>query len=175
MLPELDAIAEIVVETLAAVIAPLQADLVATKAALAALQATIAGHAEDVAPLDRRVAALLADVGTVRERVAAVEVKTLQPGPQGPPGKDGTDGLGFDELDCVDDGASVVLQFRLGETVKSFPLPIPYDRGTYKPEETYAKGACITDNGYWIAKAATKGIRPGNGPTSWRLVQKSVK
>jgi hypothetical protein len=118
------------------------------------------------------VEALLADVGTVRERIAAVEVKTLQPGPPGPAGQDG---VGFDDLDCVDDGTGVVLQFRRGDEVKSFPLPVPYDRGTYKPEETYGKGACVTQNGYWIAKVATKGIRPGDGPTGWRLVQKSVK
>jgi hypothetical protein len=127
-------------------------------------------EAKDVPALDRRVEALLADVGTVRERIAAVEVKTLQPGPSGPPGKDGADGLGFDDLDCVDDGTGVVLQFRRGDEVKSFPLPVPYDRGTYKPEETYAKGNCVNDGGYWTAKSVTKAIRPGAGATPWRLL-----
>ena len=154
-----------------AVMAPLQAELVATKAALAALQATIAQvEAKAVPALDRRLETLLADVGAVRERIAAVEVKTLQPGPPGPPGKDGIDGLGFDDLDCVDDGTGVALQFRRGDEVKTFPLPVPYDRGTFKAEETYGKGACVNDGGYWTAKAATKGIRPGNGATPWRLL-----
>jgi hypothetical protein len=170
-------VAGLLARSVKAVIAPLQARLAATETALATLQATIAEavKAEQATALERRLEALCADMGTVRERVAAVEVKTVQPGPPGPAGKDGTDGLGFDELDCVDDGAGVVLQFRRGETVKSFPLPIPYDRGTYKPDETYSKGNCVNDGGYWTAKAATKGIRPGQGATPWRLIHKGAK
>jgi hypothetical protein len=99
-----------------------------------------------------------------------MEVKTLQPGPPGPAGKDGIDGLGFDDLDCVDDGTGVALQFRRGDQVKSVPVPIPYDRGTYKADETYAKGNCVNDGGYWTAKTATKGIRPGTSPQAWRLL-----
>jgi hypothetical protein len=165
-------------QSVKAALAPLQAELTATKAALAALQATIAQvGAKDVPALDRRVETLLADVGGMRERVAAMEVKTLQPGPPGPAGKDGVDGLGFDDLDCVDDGTGVVLQFRRGDEVKSFPLPVPYDRGTYKADETYGKGNCVNDGGYWTAKATTKAIRPGNGATPWRLLwhPKSIK
>jgi hypothetical protein len=177
--PELDAVAEVVVETIKDVVGPMLADLAATKAALAAtetalaaLQATIAltAKAETAATLDRRVEALAADVGGMRERVAAVEVKTLQPGPPGPPGKDGVDGMGFDDLDCVDDGSGVALQFRRGDEIKSFPLPVPYDRGTFKPDETYRKGNCVNDGGYWTAKAALTGIRPGMSPQSWRLL-----
>jgi hypothetical protein len=174
--PDPAALGRFLAKSVKALIAPIQADLATTKAALAAtetalavLQATIAQGegAKAAAALERRLEALLADVGTVREKVAAVEVKTLQPGPPGPPGKDG---VGFDDLDCVDDGTGVVLQFRRGTDIKSFPLSIPYDRGTYKADETYAKGNCVNDGGYWTAKAATKGIRPGTSPQAWRLL-----
>jgi len=171
-------VGRILARTVKGAMGPVLAELAATKAALAAtetalvaLRATVAQvEAKDVPALDRRVEALLVDVGTVRERIAAVEVKTLQPGPPGPPGKDGIDGLGFDDLDVADDGTGVALAFRRGDQVKSFPLPIPYDRGTFKADETYGKGACVNDGGYWTAKAVTKGIRPGNGATPWRLL-----
>ena len=175
MLPDPTLVADVVVEAVKATVAPLLARLAATETALVALQATIAqaAKAEAAAVLERRVEALLADVGTVREKVAAVEVKTLQPGPPGTPGKDGADGLGFDELECVDDGTGMVLRLTRGDQVKSVALAIPYDRGPFRLEEAYAKGNCVVHNGYWIAKAATKGIRPGEGPGPWRLIQKS--
>lgn len=179
MLPELDAIAEIVVETMAAVMAPLQAELVATKTALAALQATIAPADAGtlVAALDRRVEALLADVGTVRERIAAVEVKTLQPGPPGAPGKDGADGFGFDDLDLVIDDArkGCFLRFLRGDQVKEFRLPTPFDVGPYREGEHFERGNVVSyGSSYWIAKMPTTD-RPGDGATAWRLTVKKGK
>jgi hypothetical protein len=164
-------LAAVVERVIKAAIAPLGARVAATETALAAFQATIAQvGAKDVPALERRVEALQADVGTVREKVAAVEVKTLQPGPPGPAGKDGVDGVGFDDFEGVDDGTGFALAFRHGDQVKSVPVPIPYDRGTYKADETYAKGNCVNDGGYWTAKTATKGVRPGTSPQAWRLL-----
>ncbi len=101
----------------------------------------------------------------VTERVDAI------PRPKdGAPGRDGADGLGFDDLDvAIEDEKGVVLRFSRGAQVKEFRLPVPLDAGVYKPGELYRKGAVVTAQGsLWIAQADTR-ERPGDGSTSWRL------
>jgi hypothetical protein len=112
-----------------------------------------------------------------------VEVKRLIaemvdaiPRPQdGAPGKDGVDGLGFDDMDVVIDDETCALRFSRDGRVKEFVIPAPIDRGVYRPGQLYRKGAIVTAQGaLWSAQADTR-ERPGDGSTSWRLAVKKGK
>lgn len=91
-------------------------------------------------------------------------------GVDGAPGKDGRDGLGFDDLDLVENEAGVFLRFARGEVVKEFRLPIVTDRGVYR-EGHYRKGDGVTWAGsFWIAQDDTA-EKPDSGK-GWRLAVK---
>jgi hypothetical protein len=169
---ELDGLAAVVSRTMKAALALVFERQAGLEATVAALREAIEHPAlgKSLERVDRLQEGVLADLRGLRERLAAIEVKALQPGPPGEPGKDGTDGLGFEDLEVVDDGTGVFFRFTRGDVVKTVRVPVPYDRGPYKPDETYEKGHCVNHNGYWIAKAPTKGIRPGDGTTPWRLI-----
>lgn len=113
----------------------------------------------------------------LRERIATLEARAPIPGPPGNDGlngKDGADGLGFDELDLVVDDArkGCFLRFARGEHVKEFRLPIPFDVDKYKHGEHYHKGNVVSyASSWWIAKAPTAD-KPSDGATAWRLTVK---
>lgn len=87
-------------------------------------------------------------------------------------GVDGKDGLGFDDMDVVDDGERCALRLSRDGKVKQFVIPIAVDRGTYRPGKRYCKGALVTAQGsLWCAQSDTA-ERPGDGATSWRLAVK---
>ena len=90
-------------------------------------------------------------------------------------GKDGADGLGFDDLQVSFDGErSVVLRFVRGETVKEFPLTLPavIDRGVFKEGADYVRGDGVTWGGsFWIAQGETKS-KPDAASGGWRLAVK---
>jgi hypothetical protein len=93
----------------------------------------------------------------------------------GEPGKDGADGLGFDDLDGVlDDEKGFVLRWSRDGRVKEQIVPVVLDRGVYKPGVLYRKGAAVTAQGsLWIAQEDTR-ERPADGTGSkfWRLAVK---
>ncbi|MDX0572168.1 hypothetical protein GOD68_18230 [Sinorhizobium medicae] len=89
-------------------------------------------------------------------------------------GKDGEDGLGFDDLDCLYDGEkTVTLKFTKGERVKefSFAMPVVIDRGVYREGKGYKAGDGVTWGGsFWIAQKDTD-AKPDAGD-EWRLAVK---
>lgn len=98
------------------------------------------------------------------------EVKNLGQicGKNGAPGTDGKDGIGFDDIDLVEDEAGLSLKFIKGDAVKAYPLPVVIDRGVYREGQTYQKGSGVTWGGrYWIAQEKTSD-KPDGGK-SWRL------
>lgn len=105
------------------------------------------------------------------------EVRSLGPvvGKEGAPGKDGRDGLGFDDLDVVqDEDGRVTLRFIRGEMKKEFALrfPVFVDRGTFKEGEAYERGNGVTWGGsYWIAQKDGALGKPG-ACDDWRLAVK---
>ena len=71
-------------------------------------------------------------------------------------GKDGLDGLSIEDLSAEFDGErTLTLRFARGEVVKAIPivLPIPIDRGIYRPGNGYNKGDGVTCGGsFWVAQ-----------------------
>lgn len=93
-------------------------------------------------------------------------------GKDGAPGRDGADGMGFDDLSAIYDGErGVVLKFQRGEAVKEFAfhLPVIIDRGYWR-EGTEAKaGDAMTHDGtLWIARCDTK-AKPARESDDWRI------
>lgn len=93
-------------------------------------------------------------------------------GKDGAAGKDGVDGLGFDDLEFVtDDLGRAVAKFRRGDVVKSIVLPGIVDRGPYRSGETYQKGDAVSYGGsLWIAQDET--FEKPDGGSGWRLAIK---
>lgn len=95
-------------------------------------------------------------------------------GDNGLPGKDGSDGVGFDDLSVSYDGEkTVTLRFTKGEQVKEFPLimPVVIDRGVFSEGKTYLPGDGVTWGGsLWIAQEET-GEKPDTAK-GWRLAVK---
>lgn len=90
-------------------------------------------------------------------------------------GKDGRDGIGFDDLTVEHDGErGVVLRFTRGSEVKEFPMsfPVTIDRGVYKEDSDYQRGDAVTWGGsLWIAQKDAPESKPGMGD-GWRLAVK---
>lgn len=103
------------------------------------------------------------------------EAKQLGPvvGKDGERGKDGADGLGFEDLSFVEDEAGrPVAKFQRGDIVKSVTLPCIIDRGIFKAESEYLRGDAVTFGGcLWIAKKDAPEGKPGDGE-GWRLAVK---
>lgn len=97
-------------------------------------------------------------------------------GKDGDPGKDGKDGLGYEDLEVVQTTErDCVIRFVRGEDKKEFPLRIAgfVDRGVYKPDAQYQKGDGVTWGGcLWLAQRDTTNEKPNAGSDSWRLAVK---
>lgn len=92
-------------------------------------------------------------------------------GERGPAGKDGADGIGFEDMDLVENDEGLHLRFSQGTVVKSFPLPVPTDHGVWK-ERLYRKGQGVTWAGsFWIAQRDTD-KKPDTEESGWRLAVK---
>ena len=102
--------------------------------------------------------------------------------------KDGRDGVGFDNLDVVqdpDDLRDVRLQFTQGDRTRVFRLTMPamLDRGVYRPggwlgpdgvQRAYTAGdACSCDGSLWVLQRGDGSQRPGTIDSNWRLSVKS--
>lgn len=95
-------------------------------------------------------------------------------GKDGEPGAAGTDGLGFDDLDVVDDGMGFVLRFSRGDQVKEFRVAKPTLADCYRGvwrEGAHKAGDAVTWGGsLWIAQRDTE-AKPETDD-SWRLAVK---
>src|SRR5262245_52393368 len=96
-------------------------------------------------------------------------------GKDGEPGKAGADGLGFDDLEVVDEPMAVVFRFRRGEQVKEFRVGKPtladLHKGVWKQGEKYSRGDGVTWGGSsWMALRETE-ARPGTA-LDWLLIVK---
>lgn len=144
-------------------------------ARIADLEKRLADAENRPAPVDV-VNALIDRAGNLVLTMSDGAVKDLGPvvGKDGDPGEDGTDGLGFDDLEASYDGEkTVTLKFAQGERVKEFAfvLPVVIDRGVYKAGETYTAGDGVTFGGsFWIAQKNTE-TKPEAGD-DWRLAVK---
>jgi hypothetical protein len=163
-----DALAEIIVTTIAAALAPL-------KAHLDRLETALAERTDGLKAAE-------ATIGTLRERLAGLEARPPVPGPAGADGRDGLDGLngadgiGFDDLGVTFDGErTLALTFTRGPIVKTFPivLPIPRYHGIYAAGLTYSPGDMVTWSGSaWYCKRPTT-ARPGESGSAWQLMVKA--
>jgi integrin beta 3 len=88
-------------------------------------------------------------------------------------GKDGADGLGFDDMSFEYDGRrTFALVFERGDQriVKSFKMPVMIEAGIYVRGKAYEHGDCVTWGGnYWTALKDTSN-QPGDNNDDWRLV-----
>ena len=97
------------------------------------------------------------------------------PGEKGLDGRDGKDGLGFDDLEVLHDGERG-FTFRLAkdgrEKTFRFSIPATIYRGVFDGRKAYARGDQVTAHGsMWTAMADTTEV-PGDGATSWVLSAK---
>lgn len=96
-------------------------------------------------------------------------------GRDGVNGKDGTDGLGFDDIDITHDGErGFTIAVVRGERRKefTFQIPVVLERGVFKTGHEYERGDGVTaDGSYWIAQKNAPSGKPGHSP-DWRLAVK---
>lgn len=89
--------------------------------------------------------------------------------------KDGTDGVGWQDMDVEHDGAgNVTFKFERDGNVKEFTirLPVVIDCGVFKDGEEYSKGNGVTLGGsFYIAQVDSPEGRP-NASKDWRLAVK---
>lgn len=163
-----DVLAELVVGTIKAALAPLRADV-------ARLEGRLEAAAAPLATLE----ALRSELTAARERIASLEARPPVPGPPGRDGADGLDGLngyGFDDLEASYDGdRTIALTFTRGPSVKTFAfdLPIPRYQGIYQAAAAYTPGDVVTWNGSaWHCKQPTSS-RPGENGAAWQLMVKA--
>jgi len=112
-------------------------------------------------------------VGPLRERVAVLETRAPVPGPAGAPGRDGIDGVGFDDLQVEHDGArAVTVKGVRGDVVKvlgTFTLPTPIYRGVWTEGRPYEPGDGVTWAGSEWHCLTTTTTKPGDGSKAWTL------
>lgn len=129
---------------------------------------------EKAAPAAHVTGAVIDRAGDLILTLSNGEAKSLGRvvGKDGDPGKDGADGLGFEDLEfACDEAGRAVAIFARGEVSKSITLPGMIDRGPWRVSETYQKGDAVSYGGsLWIAQAETKD-RPDGG-AGWRLAVK---
>lgn len=129
--------------------------------------------AEDVAPmLETQVAKWALEF---ERRAHDTLQKAIDKMPVPKDGKDGRDGVGFDDLEVEFDGAKTVT-FKLvrGDVTKQFDLtmPVVVDCGVFKDGHVYTPGDSVTWAGsYWIAQKET-GAKPDSPESGWRLAVK---
>jgi hypothetical protein len=100
------------------------------------------------------------ETGALRERVATLEARAPVPGPMGAPGRDGVDGVGFDEVIVEHDGErTLTVKGVRGDVVKplgAFKLPVPIYRKRWTEGHAYERGDMVTwDRGIWHCEKAT--------------------
>jgi hypothetical protein len=124
------------------------------------------GTLRNLGPVVGKDADISAAVAEIKAAVAAIPIPK--------DGKDGKDGVGFDDMTVEHDGERLVtLNYIRGDQKKTatIHLPIPIDRGVYKAGTGYERGDTVTWGGsLWIAQEATS-----DKPETTRAWRLSVK
>ena len=149
----------------------------ALKTALAPLAGRVTrleAHTIDPRP---GVLELTKELTVLRERIAVLETRAPVPGPTGLSGKDGADGLGFEDLDVEHDGErGVLFRFTRGDKVKEFAVAFPclLWRGTFVPGTAYQPGDIVTHGGsaWHCQKSTTTRPETFEGAAFWKLMVK---
>jgi hypothetical protein len=99
-------------------------------------------------------------IGAMRERLAVLETRAPIPGPPGAAGKDGVDGVGFDDLLVEQmDETTVTIKAKRGEVVKvigSVTFPVVTFKGDYEAGCEYLPGNLVrTKSAIWHCRVAT--------------------
>lgn len=133
---------------------------------------------EDVQPIvDLAITRGLLDLERRGADVLQRAIERIQPPKDGAPGRDGIDGLGFDDLTAEQkDDRTVAFVFKRGDVEKRFEFTFPtlVDCGTFKAGQTYPKGGSVTYGGsLFIAQRETLPTeRPEDGSGAFRLAVK---
>jgi len=166
-----DALADVVVLTVKAALAPLQSDVKTLQTQIAGWEARwndlgalrervavveakplpvpVTPPTVDLSPLTVAVADLTKDFGSIRERMAVLETRPQVQGPKGDPGDPGKDGQ---------DGAPGL-------------AGLSYE-GVYQDGKSYDIGNLVTWGGsMWHANESTT-TKPGEGSKAWTLTVK---
>jgi hypothetical protein len=162
-------IVTMVKDHLAKAVAPLTERLAALEAKLASMPVAKDGLGVAGALIDRdgNLVLTLSD-GTTRALGPVV-------GKDAEPGRDGLDGLGFEDMieELADDGRTIIRRYSRGDQVKEFrhSVAVVLDRGIYKAGHEYEPGDAVSFGGsLWIAQAKTS-EKPAGGE-AWRLAVK---
>lgn len=112
-------------------------------------------------------------IAAVSERLAVVETRGSMPGPAGEKGKDGADGLGFDDLVLEQLGErGLTVKAVRGDRVKdigTLTFPVDIYRGVYVEGKAYERGDGVTWGGSeWHCNESTSS-KPGDGSKAWTL------
>src|SRR6202000_97093 len=90
-------------------------------------------------------------------------------------GRDGTDGVNFDEMEATYDGErTITLSFSRGDVRKQFPIKIQnlIHRGVFKHSMKYEQGDCVTWDGCtWVARGDIEKGKSFN-KDEWQLIVK---
>lgn len=110
------------------------------------------------------------------EHVAQIVKAAVDQIPRPQDGKDGADGIGFDDLSLdFDEQKGFSLRFVRGALEKSWPIQLPYYAGIWQSGRPYVKSATVTAQGaLWIALKDTT-ARPGEqdeASRDWKLCVK---
>jgi integrin beta 3 len=109
---------------------------------------------------------------------ALEEIRTLARTP-GPAGKDGKDGLGFDDMEehVEDEGRTIVRTYKRGDQVKQFrhKTSVLIYREVFKEGQTYQRGDAATYGGStWHCNLDDTTLKPGavGSEKAWTLMTK---
>jgi hypothetical protein len=171
MRPEADELAGLLIEVIRDALRPVGDKVAALETQARDLETRVMHALTEARPHDA-VLTLTKDLSAVRERVAVVETRAPVPGP---PGADGHDGLGFDDVAVDFDGnRTITVRFQRGDQSKAFPIELPYLKwqGTYRGSAMYRPGDVVTWAGMaWHANEPTMEA-PGERSKAWTLMVK---
>jgi hypothetical protein len=144
--PDIDGLAEVVLDTMQMALAPVLEKV-------AVLQALVVGREGIAADLSKAVVDL-------RERTAVLETRAPVPGPSGPAGRDGADGVGYDDLALEQlDATTVTLKAVRGDVVKTVgtvTFPVGTFVGDFDAGRGYTPGNIVRyKSALWHCHTAT--------------------
>jgi hypothetical protein len=147
--PDADALADLVLDSMQTALAPVLARLAVTDTRLEGL------------------AGAVTDLGTMRERLAVLETRAPVPGPTGPAGRDGVDGVGFDDLALEQlDATTVTLKAIRGDVIKTIgtvTFPVGTFVGDFDAGRGYTPGNIVRyKSALWHCQTATA-LAPDGG------------